>query len=64
VNGKQYVTGETQWRHCIFKKQWKDALAGKDTFTDEERSLVLAGNELHKQYPVARKGSSEGWGPE
>ena len=55
VTENRYVDKKSQWGHCIFKKQWEDVLDGKDTFTDEEKALVLAGRDLCVWYP-------HGWG--
>lgn len=54
-DGKTYDTKKSQWRWCINKEQWKAALAGRDTFTDEQKTLILAGYELLKSY-------HHGWG--
>lgn len=41
---------KSQWSHCIYKKKWEAALHGKDDFTDDEKSLILAGEDLLKNY--------------
>jgi hypothetical protein len=55
-DGKSYDLSEKkQWSHCIFKEQWKAALHDEDKFTEEEKSLVLAGAALLKDH-------EHGWG--
>jgi hypothetical protein len=41
---------KSQWRHCIYQKKWVAALHGKDEFTEEDKSLILAGAELLKNH--------------
>jgi hypothetical protein len=53
---KRYNLEESgQWKHCLYKNQWKAVLQGRDEFTDEQRGLILAGSDLLKRYP-------HGWG--
>ncbi|MEY3788786.1 MAG: hypothetical protein RIQ94_938 [Pseudomonadota bacterium] len=60
-NGMSYDLSEKgQWTHCIFKEQWKAALHDEDKFTEEEKSLILAG-EMLLTHPLLPKGS-HGWG--
>lgn len=55
-DGKSYNrTVPGQWNHCLYKDEWSAALQGMDQFTDEQKSLILAGYDLLKKH-------SHGWG--
>ena len=51
---KNYDLEKKQWSHCIYKEQWTAALYGKDEFTEEQKSLILAGAALLKNH-------TDGW---
>ncbi len=55
-DGKDYDRfAKGQWKHCLYKAEWTASLQGRDEFTDEQKSLILAGAELLKRY-------DHGWG--
>jgi len=64
-DGKNYdLLRNGQGKLCIYRAQWNAALHGKDEFTEEDKSLILAGVTLLKDHRHlwVKKASSELWG--
>lgn len=51
-----------QWRHCRYKTEWQTALRGEDIFTDQQRTLILAGEVLLERYGHKGRDGGLGWG--